>query len=256
MRFSEAEFFEIVARFLWPFIRISALFVAMPIFSNNSVPRRVRTLLVLGITLVIAPTLPAMPKVDMFSIQGFLVGAQQVLVGVLFGFILNLVFASIVFAGNSIANSMGLGFASIIDPLNGVSVPVIAQFYLILATLLFLTLDGHLLMIQLLAESFQAVPIGPTGIGRDMFWLVVVWSAKVIVVGLLLGLPLISALLLINLGFGVASRAAPQLSIFSVGFPVSLLLGLLLVWVGLPNMMRGFTGFLNEGYKLIERIIH
>lgn len=255
MRFSETELLQVAARFLWPLLRIGALFVAIPIFSSHSVPMRVRTLLAFAVTAVIAPTLPPMSAIEIFSIPGFLIGIQQVLIGVLFGLILNLVFAAMVFGGQSIAYNMGLGFASLIDPQTGVQVPVIAQFYLILATLLFLLMDGHLLVIQLLADSFRAIPVDLAGLGRDRLWDVTIWSSRLFAAGVLLSLPIISALLLINLGFGVASRSAPQLNIFSVGFPVSLLVGLLLIWVSLPNVLNLFVGFLDEGYQMIGQML-
>ena len=255
MRFSETELLQVAARFLWPFLRIGALFIAIPLFSSHSVPMRVRTLLAFAVTVVIAPTLPAMPPVAIFSVPGLLIGIQQVLIGLLFGFILNLVFAAIVFGGQSIAYNMGLGFASLIDPQSGVQVPVIAQFYLILATLLFLMLDGHLMVIQLVAESFRAIPVDLAALSRERIWDVSLWSSRLFVAGVLLSLPLVSALLLVNLGFGVASRSAPQLNIFSVGFPVTLLLGLLLIWVTLPNVMNLFAGFLSQSYQLISQML-
>jgi len=119
MRFSETELLETLARFLWPFLRVGALFVAIPVFSSHSVPLRVRTLLAFAVTLVIAPTLPPVPVIEMFSIPGLLIGIQQVLIGLLFGLILNLVFAAMVFGGQSIAYNMGLGFASLVDPQTG-----------------------------------------------------------------------------------------------------------------------------------------
>lgn len=255
MRFSETELLAMGARFIWPFLRIGALFIAIPIFSSHSVPMRVRTLLALAVTTVIVPTLPAMPTVEIFSLAGFLIGMQQIVIGLLFGLILNLVFAAIVFGGQSIAYNMGLGFASLLDPQTGVQVPVIAQFYLILATWLFLAMDGHLLVIQFLADSFRSIPVDSDGLGRDSVWNMVIWSSRLFAAGVLWSLPVISALLLINLGFGVASRAAPQLNIFSVGFPVSLLLGLLLIWVSLPSVLALFAGFLDDGYRLIAQML-
>lgn len=254
MSFSESQVLAMVAGFLWPFLRVGALFVAIPIFSSHNLPMRMRTLIALGVTIVIMPTLPPMPEIDMFSLPGLLVGVQQVLIGALFGLILNLVFAAIIFGGQSVAYSMGLGFASMIDPTSGVQVPVISQFYVVLATLLFLQMDGHLVAIQLIAESFQGIPIGADGLSKDQVWGTLRWSSRFFAAGTLMSLPIITALLLINLGFGIASRSAPQLNIFSVGFPVSLLLGLLLIWIGLPGVMDLFAQFLDEGFLLIRNM--
>lgn len=255
MRYSETQLLQALSGYLWPFLRIGALFVSIPVFSAHGIPMRIRSLLALAITAVIAPTLPPMPDIPLFSFTGFLVGFEQVLIGLLIGFILNLVFEAIVFGGQNIAFNMGLGFASLIDPRTGVQVPVIAQFYLILVTLLFLNMDGHLMAIQLLADSFKAIPVDAAGLSRERFWSVSIWSARLFAAGMLLSLPIITALLLVNLGFGVASRAAPQLNIFSVGFPVSLLVGLVLIWLSLANVMHMFTGFLEEGLRLIQQIL-
>ena len=252
MQLSEAQILDMVARFLWPFLRIGALFVAMPILSSHNVPMRVRTLLAAAVTVVIAPNLPAPPAVEIFSLAGFVVGIMQVLVGALMGFVVHLIFAATVFGGQSIAYNMGLGFASMVDPQTGVSVPVIAQIYLMLSTLLFLGMDGHLLLIQLVSESFRAVPVDMMGPGTARLWTACQWSSRLFAAGLLLSLPVVTALLLVNLGFGVAGRAAPQLNIFSVGFPITLLLGLLLIWIGLPGAMELFTQFTEEGYQLLR----
>jgi flagellar biosynthetic protein FliR len=255
MRFSEAELLAELARYLWPFLRIGALFVSIPIFSSHSVPVRVRTLTAMAVTAALAPALPPMPGIELFSLAGLLVGMQQLIVGLAFGFILNLAFAAIVFGGQNIAYNMGLGFASLIDPQTGVQVPVISQFYLILATLLFLQMDAHLVAIQLLADSFKLIPVDMAGLGRERLWAIAAWSGRLFSAGVLLSLPVVGVLLLINLGFGVASRSAPQLNIFSVGFPVSLLLGLLLVWAGLPNLMHQFGEFLDEAMRTIEKLM-
>ncbi|QSA97638.1 flagellar biosynthetic protein FliR [Methylococcus sp. EFPC2] len=256
MRFSEAELLELVARFVWPLARIGGLLVAMPILTGNAVPPRVLGLLALGVTVALMPALPPMPAVPLFSLGGFLITLEQVLIGALFGLILHFVFAAIVFGGQNVAYNMGLGFASLIDPQTGVQVPVIAQFYLILATLFFLGVDGHLLVIQLVADSFRAIPVDLGGLSRDRLWGVIVWSGRLFAAGVLMSLPLVAALLLVNLGFGVASRSAPQLNIFSVGFPVSLLLGLLMVSISLPDVMALFGDFLDEGYRIMSQMMN
>lgn len=252
MQLSEAQILDMLARFLWPFLRVGALFVAMPVFSSHNVPMRVRILLAAAVAVAIGPTLPPPPPVAIFSLAGFVIGMQQVLVGSLIGFVVHLIFGATVFGGQNIAFNMGLGFASMIDPQTGVQVPVIAQLYLILSTLLFLGMDGHLLLIQIVSESFQAVPVDIVGLGSERLWTVVQWSNRMFAAGVLLSLPVVTALLLINLGFGVASRAAPQLNIFSVGFPITLLLGLLLIWIGLPGAMELFTRFADDGYQLLR----
>lgn len=240
---------------MWPLIRISAMFVAVPLFSLRGVPPRVRLILAAAMTLVVMPLLPAFPPVDMFSYEGMRVAVQQVLIGLVIGFIVQLVFAAIAFAGQSIALSMGLGFASMVDPQSGQQVPVISQIYTMTGTLIFLSLDGHLLLIKMLLDSFMSLPIGPDGLAKADLWSVIAWSSRMFAGGLLLAMPLMISLLLVNIGFGVATRAAPQLNIFSVGFPATLMLGLILVWLTFPNVLSQFSGILTDAYELIEQLL-
>ena len=231
------------------------MFVAVPLFSIQAVPARVRLILSVVITLVVMPLLPPLPTVEMFSAPGLMVAISQIMIGLTTGFILQLVFATVVFAGQGIALSMGLGFSTMVDPQNGQQVPVISQIYTITATLIFISLDGHLLLIQMLLDSFKSLPIGMEGIAKAGIWDIIEWSGRVFAGGLLLAMPIVAALLLVNIIFGVAARAAPQLQIFSVGFPVTLMLGLLLVWKTLPDVLDQFSGLLTDSYDLIGQLL-
>jgi len=171
------------------------------------------------------------------------------------GFILQLVFAAVVFAGQGVALSMGLGFSMMVDPQNGQQVPVIAQFYTVITTLIFISLDGHLLLIQMLLDSFKTLPIGIDGIDKAGIWSIIAWSSRMFAGGLLLSMPVMASLLLVNVIFGVAARAAPQLQIFTVGFPVTLMLGLLLVWKTLPDALDQFSGMLTDAYDFIGQLL-
>ena len=231
------------------------MFVAVPVFSIRSVPARVRLILSVAITLVVIPMLPTLPEVEILSYQGLMLAVQQVLIGLLTGFILQLVFASVVFGGQGIAYSMGLGFASMVDPQSGQQVPVVSQFYVIMATLIFLSANGHLLLIEMLLDSFRTLPIAEDGLQTVDLWSVIAWSSRLFAGGLLLALPVIASLLLVNVSFGVATRAAPQLNIFSVGFPVTLMLGLLLIWLTLPNVLDQFSSILFDAYALLGQLL-
>ncbi|MGD8591150.1 MAG: flagellar biosynthetic protein FliR, partial [Chromatiales bacterium] len=237
MNFSEAQLNGWLAAYLWPLMRIGAMLMTTPVFYSRQFPVRLRLMLSLILTWVIAPTLPPLPAADLLSHTGFLIMLQQLLIGVSMGLILQLVFAALVFGGQVIAYGMGLGFASMVDPQNGVQVPVLAQYYLILATLLFLTFNGHLLAIDLLADSFHSLPVAEDGITRNSLQEVVAWASRLFTGGLLIALPIMGAMLMVNLGMGIVMRAAPQLNIFSVGFPITMLLGFALMWVTLPNVL-------------------
>jgi len=150
---------------------------------------------------------------------------------------------------------MGLGFASMVDPQNGQQAPVVSQLYTMTGTLIFLSLDGHLLLIKMLLDSFTSLPIGPDGLTKADIWAIIAWSSRMFAGGILLAMPLVISLLLVNIGFGVATRAAPQLNIFSVGFPVTLMLGLALIWLTFPNVLGQFSGMLTDAYELIEQLL-
>lgn len=237
--------------FFWPLLRISAMFVSIPVFSGRFVDSKIIVGAALLITFFTIPLLPQAPAIEVMSHQGLVTGLQQILIGLLMGFVLQLVFSAVIFAGQGIAYSMGLGFASMVDPATGVSVPVISQFYLVLSTLLFLTLGGHLLLIEMLIDSFQSLPIGGNGIERSDLWSVIAWSSRLFSAGLLMAMPAIASLLMVNVAFGVVTRAAPQLNIFAVGFPITLVLGALLMWLTLPSVLNNFTNLLVESYGVI-----
>lgn len=201
------------------------------------------------------PLLPPLPVVEMFSYTGFMMALTQIMIGLTSGFILQLVFAAVVFAGQGIALSMGLGFSMMVDPQSGQQVPVIAQLYTVTTTLIFISLDGHLLLIQMLLDSFKTLPIGIDGIDKAGIWTILAWSSRMFAGGLLLAMPVIASLLLVNIIFGVAARAAPQLQIFSVGFPVTLMLGMLLIWKTLPDVLDQFSGMLTDAYDLIGQLL-
>ena len=253
--FTGTELTGWLASLLWPFMRIGAMLVATPVFSANSVPVRVRVLLALTIAWVLTPVIPAPPQIDLFSAEALLIGVYQVLIGVAMGFILQMVFSAFVIAGQSIAMSMGLGFASIVDPQNGVQVPVVSQAFLIMVTLVFLALNGHLLLIEVLAESFQRLPVGPLVISQDGLWQLVSWGSTMFVGGMLVALPAVAALLLVNLAFGVTSRAAPQLNIFAVGFPVMIMVGLAFIILTLPTVTDHLSRLLLQAFALIDKVV-
>tara|TARA_R110000787_G_scaffold73381_2_gene163387 strand:+ start:7599 stop:8378 length:780 start_codon:yes stop_codon:yes gene_type:complete len=239
---------------LWPFVRISSFLVVSPIFGARSITRRVRIILALLVAWLLLPSLPVMPAVEPFSAPGMLITAQQVLVGVAMGFVFQLAFSTVVVAGQSIAMSMGLGFASAIDPQNGVQVPMVSQFYMILATLLFLSLNGHLLVIDTVHESFRILPIGVAP-PNELAWKITLWGSQMFASGLLLALPALAALLLINLAFGVMTRSAPQLNIFAVGFPVTLTAGFILIFFGLPNFGPQVSDIFDAAFELMTAIL-
>lgn len=255
MNFTGAELTSWLATLLWPFMRIGAMFAAAPIFSARSVPVRIRVLLAFVISWVLLPVIPEPPAVDLISGEALLISVYQVLIGVAMGFILQMVFAAFIVAGQSIAAAMGLGFASIIDPQNGLQVPVVSQIFLIMATLVFLALNGHLIIIEVLAKSFNTLPVGPLAPTAGGLWQLVLWGGDMFAGGVLIALPAVAALLLVNLAFGVTSRAAPQLNIFAVGFPVMIMVGIIFLMLTLPTITGHLNRMLGQALELARSSI-
>jgi len=255
MNFTGAELTSWLATLLWPFMRIGAMFAAAPIFSARSVPVRIRILLAFMIASVLVPVLPEPPAVDLISGEALIISVHQVLIGVAMGFIVQLVFAAFVIAGQSIAMAMGLGFASIIDPQNGVQVPVVSQAFLIMVTLVFLALNGHLVLIDMLAKSFENIPVGMMVPSRDGLWQLVNWGSDMFAGGMLVALPAVAALLLVNLAFGVTTRAAPQLNIFAVGFPVMIMVGLSFIILTLPTITSHLGHLMMQATELVQNFL-
>jgi flagellar biosynthesis protein FliR len=243
-----------LAQVLWPFIRISSCFMVAPAFAAEYVPARIRIVLAGAITLIVAPLIPMPAGVATFSPAGLVITVQQVIIGVAIGFSLQLLFDAVTLGGQLLANSMGLSFAFNTDPVHGVETPVVGTIYSMLVMLTFLALNGHLALIEVLADGFRTLPIGTTGLGQEGLWSIIVLGAQLFSGALAIALPGVTALLIVNIAFGVMSRAAPQFNLFAVGFPISLVFGLLIVLAGLPAMQTTFTHLLAESFELLRKM--
>lgn len=235
-----------MAAWLWPFLRIGACLMVAPVFGAHFVPARFRIVLAAAITLVVAPLLPPLPDVSPFSGAGIVITAQQLIIGIAIGFVLQIVFDALAMGGQLLANTMGLSFAFNVDPLRGTGTPVLGQFYTLIATLTFLALNGHIAIIQAMVDGFGTMPIGTTGLGSEALWQIGLYGGQLFRGALMVALPGLTALLIVNLAFGVVSRAAPSLNLFAIGFPVTLIGGLLIVLAGLPAVQSGFITLMRE----------
>jgi flagellar biosynthetic protein FliR len=244
-----------VGGFFWPFIRISAMMVAAPIFGARILPLHVRILMAFAFSLVAVPLLPPVPAIDPISFDGLMIVLQQVVIGLAMGFIVQMVFQALVVAGESIANGMGLGFARMVDPANGVQVPVVSQFLIVMATLLFVILNGHLMMIQLVVESFRILPISEQGLSAHGALYLANWGSQMFMGGLLVALPAVAAMLVVNIAMGVVTRAAPQLNIFAVGFPLMILLGFIFLLFTTPSILNNFTNLLMDSFASTREML-
>ena len=241
--------------YFWPFLRVSAMMLAAPIFSFAAVQVRFRIILAIAIAVLVAPLLPDLPAVSPISGVGVLLALREVAVGLVMGFVMQLVFAAVVIAGHSVAMSMGLGFAMSVDPQNGVQVPVVSQLNVVLSTLLFLAMDGHLMLFAAVVESFPILPVASAAPPDSVFGSVVALGSQLFATALLLGLPTLTAILMINVAFGVITRAAPQLNIFAVGFPVTIVAGFLFMLLALPTFISAMQRFLTLGLEQTLRVL-
>ena len=250
-----AELTAWVSGFLWPLFRITAFFMFMPIISSQLVPARVRMGLAVLITLIISPLLPAMPVFDGLSLTTFLLAGQQLLIGFSMAFIFQMFFQIFVLAGQIIAMQMGLGFASLSDPVNGISVVVLGQFYLMLTMLMFVCMNGHLVVIEVFIESFVTMPVADESFDRGIFIQLVTWAAWMFSSALMIALPAVCALLVVNFAFGIMNRAAPQLNVFALGFPVSMLVGLVIVFVTLSRFVPQFDQLAEQSLMMMRALL-
>lgn len=212
--------------FFWPFVRMLSLVGTAPLLSEKSVPRTVKVGLAGLMALAIAPTLGPLPSAPLVSAAGLWIVLQQILIGAAMGFSMKLVFAMVQAAGEYIGLQMGLSFAAFYDPTSGGNTMVLARLLNAMAMLVFLAVDGHLLLVTTLAESFQVLPIADAPLAAGGWFVLVSAGGQIFLGGLVLALPLIATLLTLNLAMGILNRVSPQFSIFAVGFPITLLAGI------------------------------
>lgn len=244
-----------VGAFLLPLFRVASFFMAIPIIGTQMVPMRVRLGLSLAFTLLLLPVLPELPVFEGLSLTTWLVILDQIIIGVLLGFTLQFLFQSFIMGAQLIALQSGLGFASMTDPATGVQVVVVAQLYSMMAMLLFLAMNGHLVMMEILAQSFYALPVGMFSISMDSFMRVILMVSWLFAAALLMALPAITALLIINLAFGIMTKAAPQLNIFAIGFPFTMLMGLIMNWINLPIFYDHYVRMSHDVLGFIESLL-
>lgn len=252
------ELITLATSFMFPLARILAFLATEPILGNRSIPKRVKIGLGVALSIMITPLIQnqAVPPVDMSSVLGVLSITQEILIGITLGLTVKMIFLSIELGGNIIGNQMGLGFANFFDPINSSQVPVISQFIGMISMLLYLSIDGHLMMIQALTESFKIIPIGINQIHLATFKNFPFWGSEIFRLGLKLALPVIAVILMTNMGMAVLARSAPQLNIFVVGFAIFLLIGFALVHVMMPYFIpliqNAFEHGVGQGLTLLR----
>lgn len=255
--FTTAELNFLLGAFLWPLSRILALIATSPILGNPSVPVRVKLGLAILITVLVMPLVEkTMPHIDPASGIGLIILLQQILIGAAIGFVMRVVFVAVEMAGELIGLQMGLGFAIFFDPQSSGQIDVIGRFMGVIASLAFLAIDGHLMLIALISQSFDTLPVGLDAITDATFSTLANWGGEVFKSGLQLSLPVLTALLITNLALGVLTRVAPQLNIFAVGFPLTLSIGLFVLALSMPFYAPILEYFVHDGLNLIMGILN
>ncbi|WP_293750143.1 flagellar biosynthetic protein FliR [Limnohabitans sp. Rim8] len=253
MNFLAADVVERFYTFLWPMLRISALMITAPIFSLSAFNTRMRILVALVLAWLVYP-LYTWPVIDPTSAQGLLEVFNQIMIGATMGLILQIVVAAVVVAGQSIAAAMGLSMANMIDPNMG-NVPVISQLLIVMSTLIFVGFGGHAILLGLILESFNSLPIGTDILNQAVYGRVLQWSSMMFLGAVLMALPVMVSLLFINVGLGIVTRAAPSLNIFAVGFPAMIMAGLVILIISLDSIGGRIEWLWVQGFSLVRDVI-
>ncbi len=248
-----AQIQHLLGSLLWAMGRVGGLCLLAPVFGDKVVPQRIRLGVMLILAFVLAPLAPT--AIDLMSADGVATMASQVLIGAAVGFVLKLAFEAVSLGGQLVGQSMSLGFAEMVDPRGGGSSPVLSQFYLLLVTLLFLAMNGHLRLIALLADSFHTLPPGHAVIDANGLHAVVAFAVHLFGGAVRVALPAMTSLLMVNIGFAAISRAAPSMNLFAVGFPITVTLGFVALWLSLRSVPGAFESLQNSAWTLMHELV-
>ncbi len=243
-----ANLINYLSEFMWPFARITGLLLVAPLIGSSYIPVYIKILAATAITVFVFPLVDPPKNLDPLTFNGVVLLAQQIIIGLVIGLIMQIAFSAITIAGENIALTMGLGFASMTDPANGITIPVVSQLMTIFASLYFLALNGHIALIQLVIDSFALQPITSV-LSLDTAMAVAEWGGRMFIGALLVCIPAVTALLVVNIAMGLMTRVSPQMNIFSVGFPLTMLLGFIFIAITAPMAMRIFQDLLEQSYE-------
>jgi flagellar biosynthesis protein FliR len=238
-----------VGRLWWPTLRVGGFVLAAPIASESAIPGMIKIIMSLSLAFLMAPLVPIPAELAIFSGAGLLAAVQEVLIGVAIGMVVQLTFEALTFAGQTISLTMGLGFATLVDPQRGAQTTVLGQMFMMFGMLTYLAINGHLVLLGALAESFQSLPIGAAHIDKGFPLSVVLWGARVFESGLMIALPAVIALVIVNLALGVVTRAAPQLNLFGIGFTITLMCGFFVLIAGVDGIMTGISNLIHSALE-------
>lgn len=249
-----AQLQQWLAAFFWPFVRLTAFLAASPLWGHDSIPTQTKIGLAVLLAVLLGPNLPPLPAVPLVSWTSLGIVIEQTLIGAAMGLTMRVILAVVQAAGEIIGLQMGLGFASFFAPDTGTNTMILSRLLYMFSLLIFLALDGHLIVLEILADSFTSLPIGQAldlSAGE-----VLVRHARIILAsGLLLALPLVAALLIINLSMGILNRASPQLTVFSIGFPLTMCVGIVLLMVMMNDLGRFLESLFGDGLTFLRQLV-
>jgi flagellar biosynthetic protein FliR len=254
IEFTDVQLFNWVTGFMWPLTRILGLLASAPVLSHKSIPVTYRVALGVFIALIVAPGLPPFPEQDPLSWTGVLILIQQFLIGISIGFVMQLVFTGFELAGELMGMTMGLGFAAFFDPQTQGRSSVVSQFLLQLIGLLFLSHDLHLSLLEVLVHSFSTLPVEVHSLDRNVFKNIAFFGSHIFSIGVQIALPIVTALLFANLALGVLTRAAPQLNLFGIGFPITMTIGYLMLELILPYWTTPIFNLFETGFNMLSNL--
>ena len=253
MKFLMIQSLDLLQQFLWPFIRVSALFLTAPIFGANAFNLSTRIAFGAVITVLIFQQVE-IPPISPFSFDAIVLMFNEIVVGSFMGLVLQLVTAAVILSGQVVSGGMGLGMANMIDPNLG-NIPTLSNFFLVLALLTFLSLGGHLILISLLFDSFTQLPIGGSLLSMSSIESFIAWSSNIFIGAVALILPVVVCLLMVNVCLGVISRASPSLNIFAVGFPALIPIGLVLITITTSFYFSRLESIWYSSFQFLQAIV-
>jgi flagellar biosynthetic protein FliR len=253
---SGVDLFSMLGTVLWYSLRIGAAVQVLPVMGGQTMPARVRLIVVLALAAAMSTVLPA-PPVMGFDAPTVLGVMRELTVGIAMGLMLRLAFEAGQLAGELVSQGMGLSFATLADPLSGASSPVLAQWFYLVFGLMFFTLDGHLALVQLLADSYGGLPVGDAlPDPQALLGAVPAFFTTCLRAGVLLALPVMMALLAVNIAIGVLARAASQLNPIAIGMPVALLVGLVLLCLLSTQLQGPVQGLFDDAFAAARGLVH
>lgn len=249
-----AEITSLLGHFWWPFIRITAFLWIMPMFGDRLQAVKIRIALGFLLAVLVAPMTPPMPEIEPFSAEAVIVSIQQIMLGFFIGFSVHILIGVLTLLGQILSMQMGLGMGIMNDPSSGASYPLVSQLFMILGSLLFLAMNGHLVALDIVVESFFTWPVGSSVFELSIERIIALFG-WMFSSALLLSMPAVIAMLIVNITFGVMNRSAPSMNLIALGFPMSMMMGLLTIFLSLAGIPAKYSEFTSETMNQMRLLI-